>query len=139
MAPYIISIECKYKEFWRYNLIVSGAVMSCGERVGWIGYTDEIAAVGSSLSAPPADYRRAPTAVVKSEEGDALTLYIYIIPHTLPTSRVVSECKPFEISVCISHGEAVVYNRRLEINQWSGDNIEIKIEGDKLLVVDAVK
>ena len=53
--------------------------------------------------------------------------YIYIVPNTLPESRIVADSAPFEVAVSISHGDSVVYNRRLLINQWSGDNIEIKL------------
>ena len=127
MAPYTITIECKYSEFWRYNLSISGAVFASEERKEWINYSDEVAHVGANLSLRPASYTRGERLVVETTEGDALTLYIYILPHSLPITRVVSECSPFELHVSIKHGEEMLYDRRLEINQWSGDNIEIKL------------
>ena len=127
MAPYRISIECDYREFWRYNLALSGEVRADGSRVGYIAYTDDVAAVGSQLSSAPAGYKRPRRTVVEGAAGDALTLYIYIVPNTLPKSRIVADSAPFEVVVSISHGDSVVYNRRLLINQWSGDNIEIKL------------
>lgn len=127
MSPYTISIECDYREFWRYNLALSGEVLARGRRVGYIAYSDDVAAVGSELRAAPAGYSRPRRTVVEGASGDALTLYIYIVPNTLPESRVVADSAPFELDVSISHGDRVVYNRRLLINQWSGDNIEIKI------------
>lgn len=127
MSPYTISIECDYREFWRYNLALSGEVLAAGRRVGYIAYSDDVAAVGSELRAAPAGYSRPRRTVVEGAAGDALTLYIYIVPNTLPVSRVVADSAPFELGVSISHGDSVVYNRRLLINQWSGDNIEIKL------------
>ena len=80
MAPYRISIECDYREFWRYNLALSGEVRADGIRVGYIAYTDDVAAVGSQLSSAPAGYKRPRRTVVEGAAGDALTLYIYIVP-----------------------------------------------------------
>ena len=131
MAPYTITIECKYSEFWRYNLTVTGAVMAEGSRKEWISYSDEVAQVGANLAERPSSYKRPESIVITTDAGDALTLYIYILPHSLPIARVVSECVPFELHVTINHGDDVVYNRRLEVNQWSGDNIEIKVKGGK--------
>ncbi len=56
-----------------------------------------------------------------------LTLYIYVIPNTLPTERTVDLVKPFTLDVRISRGEEMLYDRHLSINQFSGDNIEIKL------------
>lgn len=131
MAPYRISIECDYREFWRYNLALSGEVRADGKRVGYIAYSDDAAAVGSQLRAAPAGYNRPRRTIVEGVAGDALTLYIYIVPNTLPESRIVADSAPFEVGVSISHGDKVVYKRRLLINQWAGDNIEIKLDAER--------
>ena len=53
--------------------------------------------------------------------------YIYIIPHTLPMTTDVAEAKPFEMSVEVLHGAEQAYRKRVEVNQWSGENLEIFI------------
>ena len=128
MSPYFITIECSYDEFWRYNLAITGAVMVAGKRVEFLSLLDEVAPVCSDLKVAPKDYNRPTTRLITTKEGEELTLYIYIVPHTLPMSRTVDECKHFELHVNIKHGDVTLYNRRHEINQWSGDNIEIKIK-----------
>ncbi len=127
MAPYTITIECKYSEFWRYNLAITGAVMAEGERKEWISYLDEVAQVGANFTECPTSYNRPQSIILNTGEGDALTLYIYVLPHSLPITRVTKECGPFELRVSVKHGDEVVYNRRMEVNQWSGDNIELKL------------
>ncbi|MBR6721243.1 MAG: hypothetical protein IKL63_03845 [Alistipes sp.] len=129
MAPYSIIIECNYEEFWRYNLAVSGVVMQSGGRVEFVKHLDEVAAVCSNLEECPKTYNRPKLLQLTTCSGDAITLYIYVIPHTLPLSRTVEECRPFDMRVTIKHGDNTIYNRHHEINQWSGDNIEIKFEG----------
>ena len=39
----------------------------------------------------------------------------------------VAEAKPFEMSVEVLHGAEQAYRKRVEVNQWSGENLEIFI------------
>ena len=128
-APFNISIESDYKELWRYNLALIGEVTVAGERVDVVRHLDEVASVGDNLKVAPQGYNPNRNVEIESAEGESLTLYIYVIPHTLPLSRAVEECRPFDMRVTIKHGDNTIYNRHHEINQWSGDNIEIKFEG----------
>ena len=126
MQPFQLLIECNFAEFWRYNLIVTGATFVAGERTNFIKYVDEIAPVGSNLSEQPLDYSRKPKLELEIECCDSVILYIYVLPHTMPRTRDTHEAKPFELHTTLSRGGEVVYNRRHMVAQWVGDNIEIK-------------
>ena len=128
LFPFIITLDCAFAEFWRYNLIVHGEVLASGERRNIVKHVDEVAAVGSNICEVPSTYQRAGHLVIDAGEGDSLRLYIYILPHTLPFTDSIGDAKPFELCVSISHGANVVYKHRYEINQWSGDNIEIVLQ-----------
>ena len=127
MAPYNISIKCSYDELWRYNIAVMCEVRAAGERVELLKHIDEIASVGSRLTEKPEGYNNDRNVVMHSVPGEQLLLYVYIIPHSLPDSRRVESCPPFNIHIAIEHGGKMLHNRYHTINRWSGDNIEIKL------------
>ncbi len=130
MLPFKLTIECNFAEFWRYNLIITGATYLSGERQCFIKHIDEVAPVGSNLDDMPADYSRGSHLEFEYEGGDAITLYIYVLPHTMPRSRIAYDSRPFEFHTMLSRGEDVLYNRRHSIAQWVGDNIEIKFPAE---------
>lgn len=127
MAPYHIFIECEFAELWRYNIAIQGEITLRGERRSYIQHYNEVAAVGSHLTAPPAGYTPQRYIELGGAEGDALRLVIYVLPNTLPQTRITSEAPPFELHVTITHGDEVVYNRRHMINQWAGENISVEL------------
>ena len=127
MHPYTIEFECSYKELWRYNITITGGVFNHGTKEEFISYSDEVAPVGSKLSSPPKGYSPSRDICLTTASGDSLTLYIYVVPNTIPMSRVVGDAPTFECLVRISHGSDIVYHKIHNINQWSGDNIEIKL------------
>ena len=126
MQPIKLSVECNFAEFWRYNLIITGATFVAGERTNFIKYVDEVAPVGSNLTEPPLAYSRKPKLELEIEDCDSVILYIYVLPHTMPRTRDTQEAKPFELHTTLSRGTEVLYNRRHSIAQWVGDNIEIR-------------
>lgn len=127
MHPYTIEIECSYEEFWRYNLSINGALYLNGAVVQSITYRDAVAEVGSKPCRSELDNGVPRDIVLTTEGGDSLTLYIYVVPHTLPISKLTADTPTFSLRVRISHGSDVVYSHDYAINQWSGDNIEIKL------------
>lgn len=123
-----IEISSDYEELWRYNIALTGEVTdSDGRRTDYVKHASEVAPVGSSLKAAPEGYVEDRNISISTAAGTALTLYIYVIPHTLPRQRVVDEARPFTLHVSIERAGERLYDRRLSINQWSGDNIEIKL------------
>ena len=125
MQPYTITLECEFSEFWRYNLLVQGEVTRQQERCDVIKHVDIVAPVGSELHSMPADYNRGESLVFHTAAGDALRLYIYILPHTLPRTNSVEGVDPFEFRVIINHNGEQLFKRRYEVDQWSGSNIEV--------------
>lgn len=127
MAVFTISIESNFRDLWRYNTIVMANVMRDGEQVEILKHLCEVAPVGSELTYPPEDYDENRKIKLQSVEADALTLYIYIIPHTLPEEQDVRITRPFELDVKVKYGGRIVFKHRYMINQWSGENISATI------------
>ena len=131
-APFNISIESDYKELWRYNLALIGEVTVAGERVDVVRHLDEVASVGDNLKVAPQGYNPNRNIKIESAEGESLTLYIYVIPHTLPSTDSTADAEVFNMSLVVSHGSKVILKRQLEINPWSGDNIELRLNSEGL-------
>lgn len=116
MTPYKIEISSPFRGFSLYSLTLMGEVMAGDSVVEFIKYKRE-AGAKDMLD----------RVVVDTKVGDALTLYIYIIPESLPDIEIIEEGEPFELHVVVSQNGDVCYNRRLSVNRWSGANIEIKL------------
>ena len=127
MANFSISIESDFTDLWRYNIIVMANVMRDGEQCEILKHCSEIAPVGAELKSPPDDYDPNRNITLTSSKADALTLYIYIIPHTLPKEQVVRFAPPFELDVKVKHGARIAFKHRYMVNQWSGENISIAV------------
>ena len=127
MANFTITIESEFYDLWRYNIIVMASVMRGGEQCEVLKHRSEIAPVGAELQMRPIGYKEDRTIELRSGEADALTLYIYIIPHTLPQTNLLSESKPFEFCVQINQGNRSVYKHRYLVSQWTGRNIRITL------------
>ena len=131
MAVFTISIESNFRDLWRYNTIVMANVMRDGEQVEILKHLREVAPIGAELSAPPEDYDDNRKIKLQSVDADALTLYIYIIPHTLPKEQIVRFAPPFELDVKVKHGSRIAFKHRYMVNQWSGENITTTITAPK--------
>ena len=131
MQPYTIILDSDFSELWRYNIVVMCSVLCDGEEVEFLKHASEIAPVGAELREIPRGYSVNRRVELRTEEATALTLYIYVMPHTLPMTTDVAEAKPFEMSLEVFHGAEQVYRKRVEVNQWSGENIELHI-GDRV-------
>lgn len=125
MQPYTIVISSDFEELWRYNIAVMASVRSGEEEVEFLKHTSEVAPVGAELAERPKAYNPNRRVELQTKAGTALTLYIYIIPHTLPHTTDVTDAKPFELEVEVKHGKERLFHRIAEVNQWSGENIEI--------------
>jgi hypothetical protein len=127
MAPYTITLESDFSEFWRFNLHVQGEVLASGERCDMVDFVAEVASVGSDLDAPPVGYKPHDRVQLSTHEGDGLRLYIYIMPHTMPRALKISDTPDFEFCVTVEHEGKRVYHRRHVVSQWSGANIEVSL------------
>ena len=127
MQPYTIKLESDFSELWRYNIVVMCSVLRDGVEVEFLKHSSEVAPVGAELREVPRGYCHDRSVVLRSVEANGLTLYIYVMPHTLPMTADVADAKPFEIVVEVLHGAEQAYRKRVEVNQWSGENLEIFI------------
>lgn len=130
MDQYSIKITTDYNEYWRFNIVVMGSVMVDGEQVELLKYREDIAPVGAELKEPPKGYKAQRDVELMSVPATNLTLYIYIIPHSLPATAI--ERQPikfdnFELRVEVMHGSERVYNRIHEICSLAGENIVVKV------------
>lgn len=125
-AAYVIEIESRFAEFWRYNIAVTCGMFGADDvQCGFVSAEDRVAPVGSNLPSAPKgtpQHRR-----VRFEAGDCdhLRMYVYLIPHSLPEAVRIADCKPFSLSIKISYGGSVIFRENRSINQWSGASIEI--------------
>ena len=79
MAPFKITFSCSFEEFWRYNLYVTGKVFAGDECVEFISHSDKVADVGAPRESLTNISRRKLPLAITTQDGDSLTLYIYIL------------------------------------------------------------
>ena len=127
MQSYTIILDSDFSELWRYNIVVMCSVLRDGQEVEFLKHSSEIAPVGAELKEMPRGYNANRRVKLRTQEATALTLYIYVVPHTLPMTADVAEAKPFEMVVEVLHGTEQAYRKRIEVNQWSGENIELSL------------
>lgn len=64
---------------------------------------------------------------MESGDGDYLNILVYVVPHTLPITDEIFKTKPFALIVKAENESGVVLNQSFDINQWSGDNITLRV------------
>ena len=127
MKHFTIKLESDFSELWRYNIVVMCSVLRDGVEVEFLKHSSEVAPVGAELKEVPRGYSNNRGVELRSVEANGLTLYIYIMPHTLPKTTAVADAQPFEMVVEVLYGEEQAYRKRVEVNQWSGENLEITL------------
>ena len=126
MSYFKVSVSSRFKELWRYNIIVVSELCADDDsRLDFKSQESIVAPVGENLTSPPADYAANRTITLECGEGTYINLLIYVIPHTLPTTNEIAKTKPFPLLVKVEKGDQVIVNQIIEINQWSGDNISL--------------
>lgn len=127
MAGFTIKIDCNDDAFWRYNYVVMCSVRRGGEEVEFLKHRSEIAPVGAELREKPKGYSAERGVELRSADADELTLYIYVIPHTLPRENSTRDIAPLNMSLIVEHGTKTILKRWVEINPWSGENLELRL------------
>lgn len=123
-----IEVWSASKDFWRYNItLLCGCFDAAGSRTGIVSAerrrTD---AEQRSQAAPGTRAADEPLKLV-TEPCDRITLYVYLVPHTLPESRDIYESPPFEFHVRVTGGGRTLYDCDLPVNQWSGASAAIDL------------
>ena len=128
MSRFKISVSSNFKELWRYNItVVCELCLANGERIEYKAEESYVAPVGANLSAAPKEYPASRTIVMESGDGDYLNILVYVVPHTLPITDEIFKTKPFALIVKAENESGVVLNQSFDINQWSGDNITLRV------------
>lgn len=133
MSGFTICIECRDVAFWRYNYVVMGSVRRDGDEVDFVKHRSEVAPVGAELREMPCGYVAERSVKLQSAAGDELILYIYIIPHTLPSAGYTADAEPLTLPIRIDYDDRCILKRMVEINPWSGDNIELHLNTEGLV------
>lgn len=125
-----ISVCSQFDGWWRYNVILMcGCLDNEGERLDFVSTESHIANVGANLERKPDDVDLLRNIELSTVACHSATLYIYIIPHTLPMQRSVSESTPFEVDIKITCGDKSILSEKRAINQWSGASIMLNLSG----------
>lgn len=135
---YTVEVSSPFEGWWRYNVaLMAGCFDGAGNRTGFARSESFIAHAGANLREIPKGINPDHRATLLTEACDHLLLYIYIIPHTLPSDNEIGETQPFDIEVKITCGERLVSRQRIAVNQWSGASIEQRIGRDGVLKEEA--
>lgn len=126
MAPYKISIKCDFEEFWRYNYIVTGEVLIGEQRTDFIKYSNIAKAIDSDGHFDPDKVDKCRDVVLETAAGEHLILYIYVVPHAMPTIRDVKDAKFFTMHIAVEQDGKMLHSRHHDINPYSGINLELK-------------
>ena len=124
---FTIEVTSRYEGWWRYNAaLMCGCFDAENQRIGCAPAASDVADVGSNPTERPEGI-----AVLETMPCDHLVLYLYIIPHTLPTGNDIDANKPFEIELRISYAGRRLRTEKRAINQWSGASIEMRVGAGK--------
>ncbi len=123
-ATYSITLTTNFNEWERYNVFMMGECRAAdGSKNGFIHLISRGSTNGNSFAPSPAARRRLQ---LDTPDCVAFDLYIYIVANTLPVSRIISQCPPFEVQVTITNGANEVYAKSHTVNQWGGSTIYIE-------------
>ena len=99
-----------------------------GESLQVVPVESKVASVGDNLSEAPKafDGPRELKATLDAEQ--TVEVYVYIVPHSLPTNCDVEQVQPFKMRLKVTADGEEIYNTVHRINQWAGDSIELKFQ-----------
>ena len=123
-----IEISSAYERLWCYNMAVTcGCFDEHDNRTDFVAAEDFVAHVGSNLGAKPDGYDLPRVLAFEAAACDHLLMYIYLVPHTLPSGRDIADTEPFDLRVRIARGGGMLVDRIFKINCWSGASIELRV------------
>ena len=130
-SDYTIELTCDYEERWRYNtVLMCGCFDEQEERTDFVATTSQIAPVGSQLDACPAGVDPQRTLSLVAPDCHYLMLYLYLIPHTSPSSQRIEQTPPFAVHLRICRAGTTLHDERYPVSQWGGGAFEIKVKGE---------
>lgn len=124
---YKVQLRSTYAELWRYNIyMLCGESDAEGQSLQVIPVQSKVASVGDNLREAPKGFEgpRELSATIEAEQR--VEVYVYVVPHTLPTNTDTEQVSPFKMRIKVTADKEEIYNTVHHINQWSGDSIELR-------------
>ena len=128
---YEVSIRTTYNQAWRYNIyMLCGESDADGRSLHVVPVQSKVASVGDNLRVAPAgfDGARELNATLDAEKN--VEVYVYVVPHTLPSDTDPRQTTPFKMRIKITADGEEIYNTIHHINQWAGDSIALKFPNE---------
>lgn len=128
MKRFSIEVRCSHREWWRYNVqLMCEELDAAGERVHFGTASSVIAEVGANLKAAPAEVKVPSKISYTTEPCHTARLYLYILPHSLPTEREIEAVSPFKLTIKISCDGTVLRTEQPTVNPWGGLSLILPI------------
>ena len=126
-GTFLISVSSNFKDLWRYNIaLVCQCLDEEGEQIEVCSQSSYIAEVGANLAESPTDLASHHRVVLSTPQCDKIEALCYLIPHSLPTNKIVEESAPFDLRVKVEKEGEVLYDTTHKVNQWAGASITLK-------------
>jgi len=124
---YNVQVRTTFAEAWRYNIyMLCGESDAEGKSLNVVPVQSKVASVGDNLRVAPAGFGRSREIEATLEASQTVEVFVYVVPHTLPTNSEPEQTLPFKMRIKITADNEEIYNTVHLINQWSGDSIALK-------------
>lgn len=128
---YEVSIRTTYNQAWRYNIyMLCGESDTDGRSLHVVPVQSKVASVGDNLLVAPAGFEGARELNATLDAEQNVEVYVYVVPHTLPSDTDPRQTTPFKMRIKITADGEEIYNTIHHINQWAGDSIALKFPNE---------
>ncbi len=115
-----IELQCGHAEWWRMQVVMIARTLTSDETAGFYSAEDlpeELSSTGR-------------TTRLECTTGNKLELYLYIIPHSLPSENDIYEVPTLPATLTIRRGKEPLLRETLEVNPWGGLSRIIRLGGE---------
>ncbi len=123
-----IELSSRFEEWWRYNTVLTGGCFDAeGRQIDFVSAESHVAEVGARLEQRPKGLPAELRLRLATPPCDHIELYLYIIPNTLPTGRVVADYPTFPVALRIDRAGRRLRTEHIDVNQWGGTSRRLVI------------
>lgn len=117
-----LTLTTSYAESWRYNIMVTLAVLGeNGEQVGYYSAEESPLPVGSNSSEAPEGFVRRREVSIEFESCEKVRFYIYLLPNSLPEDTTLAGVQTtFPLQIKLTDGSKSIFAEKLEVNRFGG-------------------
>lgn len=117
-----LTLTTSYAESWRYNIMVTLAVLGeNGEQVGYHSAEESPLPVGSNSSEAPEGFVRRREVSIEFESCEKVRFYIYMLPNSLPEDTTLAGVQTtFPLQIKLTDGSKSIFAEKLEVNRFGG-------------------